>query len=136
MQYSIISLFITLPLIGACAASLPPPTQRLADAQSSERAAQELGANNVPAAQLSLKNAQDQIAQAQTAMTDGDNERADRLGLVLDSDPRKTDARGQAANILDTGDGAEAPDGGAPVDSPPEPPKPKPPKPKRKEPKK
>ena len=65
-----------------------------------------------------------------------DNERADRLGLVLDSDPRKTDARGQAANILDTGDGGDAPDGGAPADSTPEPPKPKPPKPKRKEPKK
>jgi len=86
MQYSIISLFITLPLIGACAASLPPPTQRLADAQSSERAAQELGANNVPAAQLSLKNAQDQIAQAQTAMTDGDNERADSLLIRAKAD--------------------------------------------------
>jgi lambda family phage portal protein len=60
-----------------------------------------------------------------------DNERADRLGLVLDSDPRKTDARGQAANIMETGDGGDAPDGGAPADS-----KPQPPKPKRKEPKK
>jgi capsid protein len=58
-----------------------------------------------------------------------DNERADRLGLVLDSDPWKTDARGQAANILDTGDGGDSPDGG-------DTPKPQPPKPKRKEPKK
>src|ERR1035437_7001551 len=65
-----------------------------------------------------------------------DNERADRLGLVLDSDPRKTDARGQAANILETGDGGDALDAGAPADSKPEPPKPQPPKPKRKEPKK
>jgi len=65
-----------------------------------------------------------------------DNERADRLGLVLDSDPRKTDARGQAANIMETGDGGDAPDGGAPADSKPQPPKPQPPKPKRKEPKK
>jgi capsid protein len=46
-----------------------------------------------------------------------DNERADELGLVLDSDPRKTDARGQASNLLDTtqtdagneGDTADAP---------------------------
>jgi hypothetical protein len=58
------------------------------------------------------------------------------LGLVLDSDPRKTDARGQAANILDTGDNADATDGGAPADSKPEPSKPQSPKPKRKEPKK
>jgi len=60
-----------------------------------------------------------------------DNERADRLGLVLDSDPRKTDARGQAANVLETGDGVDLPDGTAPPDS-----KPEQPKPKRKEPKK
>ena len=59
-----------------------------------------------------------------------DNERADRLGLVLDSDPRKTDARGQAANVLETG-GGDGQDSSAPAD-----PKPEPPKPKRKEPKK
>jgi capsid protein len=60
-----------------------------------------------------------------------DNERTDRLGLVLDSDPRKTDARGQAANVLETGGGGEGLDSGAPTES-----KPEPPKPKRKEPKK
>jgi nicotinate-nucleotide pyrophosphorylase len=72
-------LMITAPLVGACAASLPPPTQRLADAQSSERSAREVGANNVPAAKLSLKLANDQIAQAQKAMADGDNVEADML---------------------------------------------------------
>jgi hypothetical protein len=72
-------LMITAPLVGACAATLPPPTQRLADAQSSERSAREVGADKVPAAQLSLKLANDQIAQAQKAMADGDNVRADML---------------------------------------------------------
>jgi hypothetical protein len=72
-------LMITAPLASACAATLPPPTQRLADAQSSERSAREVGANNVPAAQLSLKLANDQIASAQKAMADGDNVRADML---------------------------------------------------------
>jgi hypothetical protein len=72
-------LMITAPLVGACAATLPPPTQRLADAQSSERSAREVGADKVPAAQLSLKLANDQIAQAQKAMSDGDNVRADML---------------------------------------------------------
>ena len=43
-----------------------------------------------------------------TAQIARDNERADELGLVLDSDPRKTDARGQASNLLDTtGDGGD-----------------------------
>ena len=58
-----------------------------------------------------------------------DNERADELGLVLDSDPRKTDARGQASNLLDTTQtdaGTEGDNGDAPADS----------QPKRKEPKK
>ena len=39
-----------------------------------------------------------------------DNERADELGLVLDSDPRKTDARGQAENVVATSDGGDDPD--------------------------
>ena len=79
-MHSILSvLMITAPLIGACAATLPAPTERLADAQSSERSAREVGADKVPAAQLSLKLANDQIAQAQKAMNDGDNVRADML---------------------------------------------------------
>jgi lambda family phage portal protein len=51
-----------------------------------------------------------------------DNERADELGLVLDSDPRKTDARGQASNLLDTTQtdaGNEGDNGDAPADAPP-----------------
>jgi lambda family phage portal protein len=49
-----------------------------------------------------------------------DNERADELGLVLDSDPRKTDARGQASNLLDTTQtdaGNESDSGDAPAAS-------------------
>jgi Domain of unknown function (DUF4398) len=79
MQNPIRLLLIAAPLIGACGASFPPPTQRLSDAQSAERSARELGASNAPAAQLSLKLAHDQIGQAQKAMADGDNERADSL---------------------------------------------------------
>ena len=79
MHKSIVSLVIAAPLVWGCVASFPPPTQRLADAQSAERSARELGANSEPAAQLSLKLAQDQIALAQKAMTDGDNRRADSL---------------------------------------------------------
>src|SRR5258708_213343 len=45
-----------------CAASLPPPTQRLADAQSAQRSAQELGAVNQPEAQLHLRLAAEQSA--------------------------------------------------------------------------
>jgi Domain of unknown function (DUF4398) len=71
-------LLLAAPLFGACA-SFPAPNQRLADAQSAERSAREVGANNAPAAQLSLKLAQDQIGQAQKAMANGENEKADSL---------------------------------------------------------
>jgi len=79
MNKSIFSLVIVAPLVWACGASFPPPTQRMADAQSAERSAIELGANNEPGAQLSLRLAQEQIAQAKKAMNDGDNQRAESL---------------------------------------------------------
>jgi hypothetical protein len=80
MYKSILSIMSASPFVwGACGASVPPPTQRMADAESAERSAIEVGANNEPVAQLSLKLAQEQIAQAKTAMADDDNERADSL---------------------------------------------------------
>ncbi|HTM43796.1 MAG TPA: DUF4398 domain-containing protein [Polyangiaceae bacterium] len=82
----ILSLVATTPLVLACGGSFPPPTQRLADAQSAERSATELGANDVPAAQLSLKLSRDQITQAQKAMADDDNERADTLLIRAKAD--------------------------------------------------
>jgi hypothetical protein len=58
----------------------------MADAQAAERSAMELGANEVPAAQLSLKLAQDQIAQAEKAMADDENKRADSLLIRAQAD--------------------------------------------------
>jgi hypothetical protein len=85
MNKSILSILIAAPLSWSCAAGLAP-TQRLADAQSAERSARELGANNVPQAQLSLKLAQQQIAEAQAAIEDGENERANSLLLRAKAD--------------------------------------------------
>ena len=79
MNKWIFSLVIVAPFVSACGGSIPPPTQRMADAQSAERSARELGANNVPAARLSLTLATEQIAQGKRAMDDGDNERAEGL---------------------------------------------------------
>jgi hypothetical protein len=79
MHRLILLPIILAPLSTACGASIPPPTQHLADAQSAQRSARELGANSEPSAQLSLKLADDQIALAQKAMSDGDNKRADSL---------------------------------------------------------
>lgn len=86
MRKSIISILTVVPLLGACGASVAPPTQRLADAQSAERSARELGANGEPSAQLSLKLADEQIGQAQKAMSDGDNKRAESLLIRAKAD--------------------------------------------------
>jgi hypothetical protein len=101
MYKSLFSLVMIGPLLGACGASLPPPTQRLADAQSATRSARELGANNEPAAQLSLKLADEQISQAQQAIANGDNKRAESL-LVrakADAELAVAQAREKGANV-------------------------------------
>jgi hypothetical protein len=94
----------------ACGGSIPPPTQRLADAESAERSAGELGAANEPAAKLSLQLAQEQISQAKVAMADGDNAKADRLLIRAKADAelaivqaRETGAKAdQAAAVEDS----------------------------------
>jgi hypothetical protein len=69
-----------------CASSFPTPTQSLADAESAERSASELGAAGQPKAQLHLQLAHEQIAQANAAIKNGDNERASGLLLRARSD--------------------------------------------------
>jgi len=86
IKHLILPLAIATPLLLACGGSFPPPTQRLAEAQSAERSARELGASRVPAAQLSLKLSQEQIALAQKAMTKDDNEQADALLIRAKAD--------------------------------------------------
>lgn len=96
-----LSLALVAPFAWSCGATFPPPTQRMADAQSAERSAVELGAQTEPKAQLSLKLAQDQIAQAERAMTDGDNQRADSLLIraTADAELAIAQAREKTANI-------------------------------------
>ena len=99
MYKSIISLMIASPFVwGACGASVPVPTQRMADAESAERSAREVGANNEPAAQLSLKLADEQIAQAKTAIANDDNEKADSLLVRARADAELAIAQAREKN--------------------------------------
>jgi Domain of unknown function (DUF4398) len=86
MSRSIFSFLMVAPFVMACGATFPPPTQRMADAESAERSARELGANSVPMAKLSLTLAQQQISQAREAISDGDNKRADSLLIRAKAD--------------------------------------------------
>jgi hypothetical protein len=66
-------------LLVACGSSMPPPSDRLANAEAASRSAKELGANNDPKASLHLKLADEQITQAKKLMADDDNKRADMV---------------------------------------------------------
>jgi hypothetical protein len=70
------ALAIGATLIGMGCASAPAPTEQLASAEASVRAAHELGADSVPRAQLHLKLAQEQVTQARKLAQDGEQERA------------------------------------------------------------
>ena len=65
----------------AACASYPAPTEHLASAMAAVRGAQEVGVARIPQAELQLKLAQDEVAQAKALMADGKNERADYMTL-------------------------------------------------------
>jgi hypothetical protein len=78
----------------------------MADAQAAHRSAKELGADEIPRAQLSLKLAGDQIAQAERAMAADDNARADSLLIRAQADAELAVA--QAREAESTADVKEA----------------------------
>ena len=84
----------------ACGASFPAPTQRLADAESAQRSAQELGAAAQPAAQLHLKLADEQVARAKKEMADGDNKAADSLLIRAKADSELALALAREQNAI------------------------------------
>jgi hypothetical protein len=77
MRHWILTLIATTPFVGACAGSFPPPTQRMADAESAARSAREVGADAQPVARLEVKLADEQIAKAKALIVAGENRRAD-----------------------------------------------------------
>lgn len=106
MRASSLVVAATLTLAG-CASTYPPPTQSLADAQSAKRSAEELGSASQPNAQLHLRLAEEEIAQARAAMSEGDHKRATFLLVRARSDAelaialtRETTARAEAQNVV------------------------------------
>ena len=79
MNWKWIATPVALSVCVACGASFPVPTQRMADAESAQRSALELGAANQPAAKLHVKLADEQMAKAKTLIANGDNKEADSL---------------------------------------------------------
>jgi len=70
------SLAIGITALGLGCASGTLPTEQLASTEASVRAAQELGAQNVPRAELHLRLAKEQVERARKLADEGDEERA------------------------------------------------------------
>jgi hypothetical protein len=73
------SVVAGIGLMALACGSAPQPTERLATAQAAVRAAKEVGAKEVPQAQLHAQLAEEQVTQAQKMIEDGDNERAEMV---------------------------------------------------------
>ena len=109
MNKNNLALTVAAALLGAgCAGTQVPPTQQMADVQSANRSATELGAERHPKAQLHLKLSNEEIRDAKTAMNDGDDETAGRLLTRAKADAelavaltRESNAKNSAAKAVD-----------------------------------
>ena len=77
-SFKLIASVATLATMAGCA-SYPIPVQHMADAEGAARSANDVGAGQNPQAQLHLKMATEEIAQAKQLIADGDNEKADSV---------------------------------------------------------
>jgi hypothetical protein len=78
-------MILGVALAAACA-SFPPPTDVLAESIASLRGAEEIGAEKVPKASLSLQLAREEINKAKKLMADGENEQAHYMALRATND--------------------------------------------------
>jgi hypothetical protein len=108
MTYSFITLAsaAALATLAGCA-SYPIPVQHMADAEGAARSANDVGAASNPQAQLHLKMANEEIAQAKQLIADGDNEKADSVlvrakadGELALGEARETQAQAAAQQAL------------------------------------
>lgn len=72
--------------MAAACASYPQPTESLAASMASVQTAEQLGASQVPQAELALKMAQDEVERTRALMADEKNKRAHLMALRALSD--------------------------------------------------
>jgi hypothetical protein len=90
--------FVSVAVFGLVGCgSYPAPTERVASAEAAIRGAQEVGANNVPQAALSVKLAQEEVQKAKQLMQDGDNRRAELILMRAQADAELSLAQAREA---------------------------------------
>ena len=108
-----------ISLIALACGGAPAPTERLATAKASVRAAQEVGAKDVPEAKLHAQLAQEQVDQATKLIEEGENERADALLRRAQADAELAVAMTRDATSKQQAEAAEAALNPSKTDSPP-----------------
>ena len=89
--------FVAVAVFVVGCGSYPAPTERVASAEAAIRGAQEVGANNVPQAALSVKLAQEEVQKAKQLMQDGDNRRAELILMRAQADAELSLAQAREA---------------------------------------
>ncbi|HKP61245.1 MAG TPA: DUF4398 domain-containing protein [Polyangiales bacterium] len=102
------SLMAGVGLLALACASTPQPTERLASTQAAVRAAKEVGAKDVPQAQLHAQLAEEQVTQANKLIKDGENERADQVLRRAQADAELAVALAREAESQQQAEAAEA----------------------------
>jgi hypothetical protein len=102
-------LLVSALLVGmaACGTAAVPLKGNLPQTQSAIRAAEEVGAKQVPKAALHLKMAQDQLATAQALAADGEEEQASIMFARSESDAELALLLAREAKVRSEADAAQ-----------------------------
>jgi len=102
-NFSMLSLMGPLLLLSSALATgcggAAAPTQRVTSSQAAIRGAEEVGAQNQPQAQLHLKLAKEQLAQAQKLIEDDENEEAEIVLMRAEADAELAIALAKEASM-------------------------------------
>lgn len=108
MRTAYIGFVAAFGLAALACAGAPEPTERMASAQAALRAAKEVGAKDVPKAQLHQQLAQEQVDQANKLIKEGENERAEMILRRAQADAELAVAMAREANTQKRAELAEA----------------------------
>ncbi|MGZ3416880.1 MAG: DUF4398 domain-containing protein [Polyangiales bacterium] len=91
-------VFAVLTLVAAGCGSYPKPEARAASSEGAIRGAQEVGAQQVPQAQLHLKLAQEERNKAMALLRSGEYEKADYMFMRAEADAELANALSREAS--------------------------------------
>lgn len=96
-------------IVGSACAGAPKPVDQMVDTQAAVRAAEEMGAEREPKAELHMKLAQEELQHARELTQNGDNEEASHVLSRAKADAELALAYARKAKVSASLQQAEAP---------------------------